>query len=94
MSYSNSKKPRVRCRNFVHLKVSNGILYLSMRCIWLLVGVSCQEPEDPPEMHHIGNTKLTFEEMCTVLTQVEACLNSRPLIPLECDEDDIEALSP
>ena len=32
--------------------------------------------------------------MCTVLTQVEACLNSRPLIPLECDEDGIEALSP
>ena len=43
----------------------------------------------------IGDTKLTYEEMYTVLTQIEACLNSRPLVSLECaDDDGIEVLTP
>ena len=41
-----------------------------------------------------GNVKLTFEEFSTVLCQIEACLNSRPLVPLPCDEDGVEALTP
>ena len=41
----------------------------------------------------IGETKLTFEEFATVLTQVEACLNIRPLAPLPCDGDTIEPLT-
>ena len=43
----------------------------------------------------MGEVKLTFEEMTTVLVQIEACLNSRPLVPISSsDEDSIEALTP
>ena len=41
----------------------------------------------------VKDTKLTFEEMTTFLVQVEACLNSRPLVALNSPDDDgIEAL--
>ena len=43
----------------------------------------------------VGEVRLTFEELSTVLAQIEACLNSRPLVPLNTpDEDGIEALTP
>ena len=42
----------------------------------------------------VGDTRLTFEELYTLLTQVEACLNSRPLTPLSSTEEGIEILTP
>ena len=42
----------------------------------------------------LGEVKLNFEEFSTVLTQVEACLNSRPITPLPEASDIIEVLKP
>ena len=42
----------------------------------------------------VSNIKLTFKEFTTVLMQIEACLNSRPPVPLSCDDDGIDVLTP
>ena len=43
----------------------------------------------------VGTVKLTFEELTTILAQVKACLNSRPLVSLNSHNDDgIEILMP
>ena len=42
----------------------------------------------------VGGVRLNFEELTTVLTQIKACLNPRPLTPLPQPEDGIEALTP
>ncbi|XP_050463467.1 uncharacterized protein LOC126857789 [Cataglyphis hispanica] len=48
--------------------------------------------------HHLrrvlGESTLTYEEMSTLLTQIEACMNSRPLQALTDDPDDVAALTP
>lgn len=42
----------------------------------------------------IGNATLTFEEITTLLNQIEACMNSRPLGPVSNDVTDCSALTP
>lgn len=42
----------------------------------------------------IGASTLTFEEMSTLLNQIEACLNSRPIGQLNDHPDDLTPLTP
>lgn len=45
-------------------------------------------------LRQIGNTSLLHEDLVTLLAQVEACMNSRPLLPMTEDISDLEALTP
>ena len=42
----------------------------------------------------MGNSTLTFEEFTTLLCQIEACLNSRPLTPMSSEPSDLQPLTP
>ena len=42
----------------------------------------------------VGNSRLTFEELLTVITQIESVLNSRPISPMSSDVNDLEPLTP
>ena len=41
----------------------------------------------------IGRTKLFFEDFTTLLTQIEAILNSRPITSVSIDPNDAQALT-
>ena len=42
----------------------------------------------------IGETNLTFEELTTILAQIQACLNSQPLTLIPGEGDEVEPLTP
>lgn len=42
----------------------------------------------------VGTANLTYEELYTIIIQVESCLNSRPISPLSNDPNDFNPLTP
>ncbi|XP_055622951.1 uncharacterized protein LOC129766445 [Toxorhynchites rutilus septentrionalis] len=42
----------------------------------------------------VGNVNLAYEDLLTLLAQVEMCLNSRPFTPIPEDPSDLEVLTP
>ena len=42
----------------------------------------------------VGEAVLTFEELCTLCCDIEAMMNSRPLIPISDDPNDLGTLTP
>ena len=91
MNFLNKENLKMLYRNSAHLKILNKNLSLNVHLISRPLG-SCSE--EYHLKHIVSTVKLTLEEMSTVLTQIEACLNSRPLVPVICDEDGFEPLTP
>ncbi|XP_045463762.1 uncharacterized protein LOC123673318 [Harmonia axyridis] len=92
-------------QNFLKLKEPNLTYALSSEGIqWKFI------PPDSPHFgglwedgmksikHHMkrvmGNAHLTFEELYSLLTQIEATVNSRPLTPLSTNPSDLLPLTP
>ncbi|XP_063994835.1 uncharacterized protein LOC135172611 [Diachasmimorpha longicaudata] len=42
----------------------------------------------------LGPSTLTYEELNSVIIQIEACLNSRPICPMSDDPEDLQVLTP
>ncbi|XP_055543152.1 uncharacterized protein LOC129728723 [Wyeomyia smithii] len=42
----------------------------------------------------VGGSRLSYEDMSTVLAEIEAAMNSRPIVPMSEDPNDCTALTP
>lgn len=42
----------------------------------------------------MGAQTWSLEEFSTILCRIEAALNSRPLVPITCDPEDLDCLTP
>ncbi|XP_062557097.1 uncharacterized protein LOC134221948 [Armigeres subalbatus] len=45
-------------------------------------------------LRQLGSTSLLYEDLVTILVQIEGAMNSRPLAPLSEDPNDIQAITP
>ena len=86
----NCRKHRKSSQSFAPHRVFSGDLSLNMHHILVVFGVKSMKIH---LRRIVSNVKLTFEEFTTVLVQIEACLSSRPLTSVPCD-DGVDALTP
>ncbi|XP_062713303.1 uncharacterized protein LOC134290245 [Aedes albopictus] len=42
----------------------------------------------------VGSSRYSYEDLCTLFAQIEAVMNSRPLLPMSDDPNDLAALTP
>lgn len=71
-----------------HLEIHPG----EATTLWRPNGGSCEVHEETPSLR-CRKCQTEFEELSTILAQIEACMNSHPLIPLSDDNDGIEVLT-
>ena len=82
VEFLGEQKTQKSIYEFVVLNTWNGNSYQSI--LHTLVVFGRQQSRHKTHLKHvIGKVKLTYEEMTTVLTQIEACLNSRRLVPVD-----------
>ena len=79
---------------FVRLNTSPGSLFLNAPHTLVASGRQPSKASRPICAVSLETLSLHyFEELATVLTQIEAVLNSRPLTPLSCNDDGVDALT-
>ena len=86
-----------RCRRWVTAHVFSWVLFPTCRRVRSRADLYLVEFQ-PSRLHHlqriVEESIMTFEEFTTLLCQVEACLNSRPLVPLTEDASNLLVLTP
>ena len=72
----------------------NGILIHPLRLTSEGFGKQMLNPPNFIYIESLMNQSISFKEFTTVLTTIEACINTRPLSALSNDPSDIQVLTP
>ena len=67
-----------------------GIHARTCPALWGIMGGGSAKHENSRRI--VSTIKLNFEELTTVLLQVESCMNSQPLVAMPSDDNGVEAL--
>ena len=97
-NYGNYSHPAPRTLSILFISCSMTGLNRNLTLQAFLTSVGSGKQQSKSVKSHlkrtIGDTLLTSEELSTILSHIEAVLNSRPLEPLSEDPDDLTASTP